>query len=360
MSIEAMKAVWEAEPGVLKRHEVNPLLVIANAANREGEMAWPRIEEVAKKCRISRRQAQYTIRALEKRGIITRSKRLGKEGRQTSNYYAINLDKLAARGAVHCTPEKTSRGEVDCTGEGEVHCTPPVQPIAPQEAKNPIYIAGAGTRAPLETTKETTYPLNPPIADTLGSRPARQNQEAEPNGRDEDPLYDQAVAIVVENQRASVSLLQRRLGIHYYRAAGLIDVMSERGVVGPARGSSALRDVLPAADLDVVATAEAERIFVSLFGRNGLTDGRELRGEAREWAPLVFKAAGLARRGEIPLAHVLEMAGDIREWHREGVVKKRGPAWSGLLAKEWPEHFGGDDKEGVTVVGFPSANGGTP
>ncbi len=58
-----------------------------------------------------------------------------------------------------------------------------------------------------------------------------------------DPLYEQAVHIVIHEQRGSVSLLQRALGIGYGRAARLIDFMAEDGIVGEYKGSSA-REVL--------------------------------------------------------------------------------------------------------------------
>ncbi|OHB41584.1 MAG: hypothetical protein A2069_02405 [Planctomycetes bacterium GWB2_41_19] len=54
-----------------------------------------------------------------------------------------------------------------------------------------------------------------------------------------DNLYNEAVRIVLETQRGSVSLLQRRLEIGYSRAAKLIDLMAEDGVVGEYKGSQA-------------------------------------------------------------------------------------------------------------------------
>ena len=63
----------------------------------------------------------------------------------------------------------------------------------------------------------------------------------------EDELYQKAVDMVRRLDKASVSLLQRRLRIGYTRAARLVDMMEARGVVGPAKeGSSKPRDVLPA------------------------------------------------------------------------------------------------------------------
>ncbi|HHT9130160.1 MAG TPA: DNA translocase FtsK 4TM domain-containing protein [Candidatus Brocadiaceae bacterium] len=56
---------------------------------------------------------------------------------------------------------------------------------------------------------------------------------------DKDYLYNEAVRIILETQRGSVSLLQRRLEIGYSRAAKLIDLMAEDGIVGEYKGSQA-------------------------------------------------------------------------------------------------------------------------
>lgn len=58
-----------------------------------------------------------------------------------------------------------------------------------------------------------------------------------------DPLYEQAVEIIVREGRGSVSLLQRALGIGYGKAARFIDYMAEDGIVGHYNGSQA-REVL--------------------------------------------------------------------------------------------------------------------
>lgn len=68
-------------------------------------------------------------------------------------------------------------------------------------------------------------------------------EEAEEGDRELDPLFGEAVALVVESGQASVSLLQRRLRIGYTRAARLIDQMEQQGVVGPFEGSKP-REVL--------------------------------------------------------------------------------------------------------------------
>jgi S-DNA-T family DNA segregation ATPase FtsK/SpoIIIE len=53
----------------------------------------------------------------------------------------------------------------------------------------------------------------------------------------QDELYEEAKALVVEMQTASISLLQRRFRIGYNRAARLVDELEEHGVIGPSEGS---------------------------------------------------------------------------------------------------------------------------
>jgi S-DNA-T family DNA segregation ATPase FtsK/SpoIIIE len=58
-----------------------------------------------------------------------------------------------------------------------------------------------------------------------------------------DPLFDQAVEIMIESGRGSVSLLQRRLAIGYSRASRLVDQMGQAGILGDHKGSVA-REVM--------------------------------------------------------------------------------------------------------------------
>jgi len=58
-----------------------------------------------------------------------------------------------------------------------------------------------------------------------------------------DPLFKEAVETVTQYERASASLLQRRLSIGYARAARILDELEVRGIVGPAEGSKP-REVL--------------------------------------------------------------------------------------------------------------------
>ena len=60
---------------------------------------------------------------------------------------------------------------------------------------------------------------------------------------EKDELYDEAVRVVLETRQASVSVLQRRLRLGYGRAARIVDMMEQEGIVGPFQGSKP-RDIL--------------------------------------------------------------------------------------------------------------------
>jgi S-DNA-T family DNA segregation ATPase FtsK/SpoIIIE len=64
-----------------------------------------------------------------------------------------------------------------------------------------------------------------------------------------DPLYDQAVALVTESRRASVSAVQRRFKIGYNRAARMVEQMERSGVVGPLQANG-MREVLAPAPVE--------------------------------------------------------------------------------------------------------------
>ena len=63
------------------------------------------------------------------------------------------------------------------------------------------------------------------------------------NGEEIDPLYDEAVAVVTETRKASISYVQRRLKIGYNRAARMIEEMEIAGVVSLVQ-SNGSREVL--------------------------------------------------------------------------------------------------------------------
>ncbi|HQC86514.1 MAG TPA: DNA translocase FtsK 4TM domain-containing protein [Rhodoferax sp.] len=66
------------------------------------------------------------------------------------------------------------------------------------------------------------------------------------NGGEKDPMYDQAVEVVLKNRKASISLVQRHLKIGYNRAARLVEDMEKAGLVSSMSGSGQREILVPA------------------------------------------------------------------------------------------------------------------
>ena len=78
---------------------------------------------------------------------------------------------------------------------------------------------------------------------------ASQKEDMRQEEEYDDPLYNEIVEFVIETQKASASLLQRRFKLGYNRAARIIDLLEERGIIGPPNGSKP-REVLVKLDGD--------------------------------------------------------------------------------------------------------------
>ena len=76
---------------------------------------------------------------------------------------------------------------------------------------------------------------------------------------EDDELYGQAKQTVIEAGKASTSYLQRKLGIGYARAARLIDILEDRGVIGPGDGAKP-REVIGAGNADDLVNSAPEEI----------------------------------------------------------------------------------------------------
>jgi S-DNA-T family DNA segregation ATPase FtsK/SpoIIIE len=103
----------------------------------------------------------------------------------------------------------------------------------PMEADEPASAGGSAKKT--ESSRGGAVMMPVPEAKPVASFDemlAKGGDDAE-----EDQLIEMAVQIIRETQRASTSSLQRRLRIGYTRAARIMDVLEERGMVGPARGS---------------------------------------------------------------------------------------------------------------------------
>jgi len=76
---------------------------------------------------------------------------------------------------------------------------------------------------------------------------------------DEDPLLDEAIALVAQMQTASTSMLQRRLRLGYTRAGRLIDMLERRGVISGYEGSKPRQVLISEADAPRIVAALNER-----------------------------------------------------------------------------------------------------
>ncbi len=109
----------------------------------------------------------------------------------------------------------------------------------PASASKPLRVQGVFvTTAEVERIatfwrEQGTPAFDPAFSDTKLKSSAASKDE----GGEEDELYTEAVMWVVRAKQASTSLLQRRLKVGYSRAARLLDMMEEKGVVGPPEGS---------------------------------------------------------------------------------------------------------------------------
>lgn len=124
--------------------------------------------------------------------------------------------------------------------------------ISEEEVKRVVsYVAKIGGGA---LQDEIDFSEQRPRGETDPLFAAMENDEDE-----EDDLYSAAKQTVIEAGKASTSYLQRKLGVGYARAAKLIDMLEERGVVGPADGSKP-REIIGAGNADELARDPEENV----------------------------------------------------------------------------------------------------
>jgi S-DNA-T family DNA segregation ATPase FtsK/SpoIIIE len=121
--------------------------------------------------------------------------------------------------------------------------------FAPANASKPVRLQGAWvTEAEIHDVvafirgqREAAYDLS---VEGLGAPPGIDDDGADEAlaGSDED-LVQQAADLVIRSQLGSTSMLQRKLKVGFARAGRLMDLLEDRGIVGPSQGSKA-RDVL--------------------------------------------------------------------------------------------------------------------
>jgi len=101
------------------------------------------------------------------------------------------------------------------------------KPIRGQAA----FVADAEINAVVKVIKQNGSPdYHPEIQQIQEGKTSQVSTE-------KDEIYDEAVRVILETRQASVSVLQRRLRLGYGRAARIVDMMEQEGIVGPSQGS---------------------------------------------------------------------------------------------------------------------------
>lgn len=116
--------------------------------------------------------------------------------------------------------------------------------LPPDEAKpkriQGAYVSDSDTTGLIEFLRKTG--VAPQYTEEVTSMPTKTHGQLTTRG-ERDELFEDAVRVICDHDKASASLLQRRLAIGYARAARILDQLEAGGVVGPAEGSKP-RDVL--------------------------------------------------------------------------------------------------------------------
>ncbi len=142
------------------------------------------------------------------------------------------------------------KGAETLIGRGDMLFTPPgtSKVVRAQGA----FVADEEIQSIVEFLKRNGPPQYAQSVQQQIDRAAREDDEDDDGGDDEDlgddeELFQQALEVLRSTRRASTSMLQRRLRIGYNRAARIVEIMEEKGIVGPENGSSP-REIL--VDLD--------------------------------------------------------------------------------------------------------------
>jgi len=113
----------------------------------------------------------------------------------------------------------------------------------PGNLSRPVRVQGVyvSTKEIARVTNRIKLTIDEPTYDETivggGVDPTTGMVSSTEDGMDQDNLYNDAVALIKATGKASASLLQRRLSVGYARAARILDILEEHGLIGPANGA---------------------------------------------------------------------------------------------------------------------------
>ncbi|PIQ79247.1 cell division protein FtsK [Candidatus Peregrinibacteria bacterium CG11_big_fil_rev_8_21_14_0_20_41_10] len=123
-------------------------------------------------------------------------------------------------------------GAEDLLGKGDML-------YLPKDLGKPIRVQGIyiSPKEIKRVTDRLKLTIEPDYKDEIVDCKTKASAAGMAGGGGEDDLYDDALSVILDSNKASASLLQRRLRIGYARAARLLDLLEENGVVGPVNGA---------------------------------------------------------------------------------------------------------------------------
>lgn len=161
---------------------------------------------------------------------------------------------IPARVAFQVASKQDSRVILDANGadkllgKGDMLYLPPgssklirAQGVFVQDEEIRVIVEFLEKQAPPSFEREITDKLT------------REAGGSDMEGEEDEELVEQCVEVIRQTKRASVSILQRRLRIGYTRAARIMDILEERGIVGPHKGAEP-RDILVDLDGEIPAS----------------------------------------------------------------------------------------------------------
>lgn len=152
---------------------------------------------------------------------------------------------IPARIAFAVSSQVDSRVILDMQGAEKLLGRGDMLFLPPDEAKprriQGAYVGDSDTNKLIEFLRKTG--VAPQYTEEVTTMPTKKTAGYRADGGERDELFSDAVRVVCDHDKASASLLQRRLSIGYARAARILDQLEATGVVGPAEGSKP-REVL--------------------------------------------------------------------------------------------------------------------
>ncbi len=151
-----MSKVWESSQH--SGSNLLMLLAVADFSDDDG-IAFPAVEKLAKKCRMSKRNAQDRLRELSESGELAILKNQGPPPKYP-NLFKVNLDRLGVKPTAPVQPTSPVQYSVK---RGEAHCMAGVKPTAPkpsvnrQEPERGAARSPKGSRLPLEWSLPDEY-----------------------------------------------------------------------------------------------------------------------------------------------------------------------------------------------------------